>query len=152
MVDTLPLPMVCNPLQLLQSFPYLFHWGPWAQSDGWLYLNLYWSGAGRTSQETVIPGSCQQELLDITKSVGVGCLQIRWIPRWGGLWAFSSVFVAFFFVSVIPLDRIISGLKFFRWVGGYPHPSTRGTCLCTGGGLYKIYLPFVEYFSYCHSH
>jgi len=33
--------------------------------------HLYWSGASRTSQGTAIPGSCQQELLDISNSVGI---------------------------------------------------------------------------------
>lgn len=50
------------------------------------YLHLYWSGVGRTSQGTAIPGSCQQVLLGISNSVGVWCLQMGWIPGWGGLW------------------------------------------------------------------
>ena len=42
---------------------------------GCKYLHLYWSGAGRTSQGTAIPGSCQQVLLGISDSVctGDGC-------------------------------------------------------------------------------
>jgi hypothetical protein len=35
------------------------------------YLHLYWSGAGRTSQGTAIPGSCQQALLGNSNSVRV---------------------------------------------------------------------------------
>ena len=38
------------------------------------HLHLYWLGAGRTSQGTVIPGSCQGTLLGISNSVGVLCL------------------------------------------------------------------------------
>jgi hypothetical protein len=33
-----------------------------------LYLHLYWSGASRTTQKTVIPGSCQHVLLGISNS------------------------------------------------------------------------------------
>ena len=35
------------------------------------YVHLYWSGAGRTSQRTAIPGSCQQVLLGISNSVRI---------------------------------------------------------------------------------
>jgi hypothetical protein len=35
------------------------------------YLHLYWSCAGRASQGTAIPGSCQQVLLSISDSVMV---------------------------------------------------------------------------------
>jgi hypothetical protein len=40
----------------------------WSQTPmvGYEYLHLNWSGAGRTSQETAIPGSCQQVLLGIS--------------------------------------------------------------------------------------
>jgi hypothetical protein len=44
-------------------------------------LHLYWSGAGRTFQQTAIPGSCQQALLGISNTMGVWCLQMGWIPR-----------------------------------------------------------------------
>jgi hypothetical protein len=36
LVDIVVLPMDCKLLQLLQSFPYLLHWGPCAQSNSWL--------------------------------------------------------------------------------------------------------------------
>ena len=42
------------------------------------YLHLYWSGAGRTSQETAIPGFYQQVLLGASNSVGFG------VSRWNG--------------------------------------------------------------------
>ena len=45
---------------------------------GSLYLHLYWSGFGRVSQGTAIPGSCQQVLLGISNSVWVWCLQMGW--------------------------------------------------------------------------
>jgi hypothetical protein len=53
-----------------------------------------------------------------------------------------------FFVPAFPLNRKNSGLKFLRWVSG-PTPQL-GQCLSNGGGLYRLYLPFVGYFSYCH--
>lgn len=47
------------------------------------YLHLYWSGVGRTSQGTAIPGSCPQVLLGISNSVGV-CV-CRWVGFLGGV-------------------------------------------------------------------
>ena len=81
------------------------------------YLHLYWSGASRTSQGTAIPGSCQQVLLGISNSVGVWCLQMEWIPTWGGLWMAFPTVSAPFFVPAFPLDRSNSGLKILRWLG-----------------------------------
>ena len=57
-----------------------------------------------------MPGSSMRVLLGISNSIWVWCLQMGWIPRWGGL--------CFSFVPVFPLDRDNSGLKFLRWVGG----------------------------------
>ena len=37
LVDIVVLPMGCKPLQLLQSFLQLLHWGACAQSNGWLW-------------------------------------------------------------------------------------------------------------------
>jgi hypothetical protein len=75
------------------------------------YLHLYWSGAGGTSQETAIPGSCQQVLIGVSNSVGVWYLQMGWIPRRSSLWmAFPSVSLPFL-VPIFSLDRNISGLK-----------------------------------------
>jgi hypothetical protein len=79
-------------------------------------LHLYWSGAGRASQETAIPGSCQQALLGISNSVEVWCLQMGWISRWGSVCSFLQSLLHFF-VLVFPLDRNSSGLKFLRWIG-----------------------------------
>ena len=36
-------------------------WGPWAPSDGWLYLHLNWSGTCTTSQ-----GTANTELLSVS--------------------------------------------------------------------------------------
>jgi hypothetical protein len=55
------------------------------------YLYQYLSGAGRTSQGTTIPNSCQQALI-VSNSMGVWCLQIGWIWM-----AFPSVFVPFLY-------------------------------------------------------
>ena len=81
---------------------------------GCKYLHLYWSGAGRTSQGTAIPGFCHQVLLGMSNSVHIGCLQMGWIPGEEGslLMAFSSVSL------LISLERNISGVKILRWVGG----------------------------------
>ena len=69
---------------------------------GYKYLHLCWSGAGRTSQETTISGSCQQVLLGISNSVGFWCLQMGWIPRWGSLWmAFPPEFVFCLFLLLL---------------------------------------------------
>ena len=38
---------------------------------GCVHPHLYWSGSGRASQDTAIPGSCQQALLCISNSVWV---------------------------------------------------------------------------------
>jgi hypothetical protein len=95
---------------------------------GCKHPHLYWSGSARASQETAIPGSCQQLLLGISNSVWDWCLQMGCIPRWDSLWmAFPSV-SAPFFVPAFPLDRSNSGLIIFlRWVGG-PIPQPR-VCL-----------------------
>jgi hypothetical protein len=62
-------------------------------------------------------GSCQQVLLGISNSVGVWCLQMGWMPMWGGNWmAFPSVSVPFIFPA-FPLDRNISLFKILRCIG-----------------------------------
>jgi hypothetical protein len=43
------------------------------------YLHLSWSGAGRASQRTAIPGSCLQAHLGTNNSVGVWYLYMKWI-------------------------------------------------------------------------
>jgi hypothetical protein len=81
------------------------------------YSRLYWSGSGRVSQGTSIPGSCHQVLLGISNSVWVWCLHVGWVPRWDSIrMAFLSV-SAPLFVPAFLLDRNNSGLIFFRWVG-----------------------------------
>ena len=71
------------------------------------HLPLYWSGSGRTSQYTAMPGSCQQVLLGIHNSVWVWCLQMGWIPRWGSLWMALPSVSAPHFVSVSPPMSIL---------------------------------------------
>jgi hypothetical protein len=85
------------------------------------HLHLSLSGAARAPEGTAIPGPCLQAHLSISNSVGVWCLQMGWIPRWGGLWmAFPSV-SAPFFVPVLPLNRNNSDFKIWRWVGDPSH-------------------------------
>jgi len=68
----------CKPLQLLHSFLWLFHWGPQAQSNGWLWVSpLYFLGSGRASHETAISDICQPALLGIPNSFWV------WWLSWG---------------------------------------------------------------------
>ena len=43
--------------------------------------HMYWSGSGRSSQETSISGSCQEALRGISNSVWVWCLQMGWMTR-----------------------------------------------------------------------
>jgi hypothetical protein len=54
------------------------------------YLHLYWSGTGRTSQGTAIPGSCQQALLGISSGVGIFREQIKLFLKEAGLGSFLS--------------------------------------------------------------
>jgi hypothetical protein len=80
------------------------------------HQHLYWSGSGKTSQGTAIPGSCQQARFGISNCVRLWYLQVWWIPRWGSLWiAFPSVADPLFF-PVFSLDKGNSGLIFLRWV------------------------------------
>ena len=78
--------------------------------------HLYWSGSGRASQETAVPGSCQQALLGICNSVWFWYLHVGWIPRWGSLQMAFPSDSAPLFVSVFPLDRNNSLLKIWRYV------------------------------------
>jgi hypothetical protein len=107
------------------------------------YLHLFWSGAGRTSQRTAIPGSCQQTHLGISNRVRVWCLCLEWIPRWAVFgWPFLQ-FLLQVFVPEFPLDNNNSGLKFLRLVGG-PISQLRAMSIywrC----LYRFYLPFIGY-------
>jgi hypothetical protein len=60
--------------------------------------------------------------------------------------AFPLVFVPLF-VSVFPLDRSNSGLKFWRWVGGpIPQPGGGGKCLISGCGLDRFSPPLCGVF------
>jgi hypothetical protein len=64
------------------------------------YLNMYWSGSGRASQETAVSGSYQHTLLGIHNSVWVWCLHVECIPRLGSPWmAFPSVSVLYFVLT-----------------------------------------------------
>lgn len=77
---------------------------------------LSWSVSGRVSQGTAILGFCQPMLLDISNSIGVWCLQIGWISRWGSLCMTFPLVCAPLFVPVFFLDGNNSVLIFLRWV------------------------------------
>ena len=94
-----------------------------------------------------MPGFCLQALLGISNSVGAWCLQMGWIPWWGGLWmAFPLVSVPFF-CPCLSFEQEHFWVKIFelhRWL----HPSTEGHAyLLEVVSLYRLYLPYVGYFS-----
>jgi hypothetical protein len=66
------------------------------------HLLLYLPGTGKTSQETAISGSLQQNLAGICNSVCVWWLIMGWIPGWGSLWIVHPFVLAPNIVSVIP--------------------------------------------------
>ena len=81
------------------------------------YLHLYWSGAGKTSQGTAIPGSSQQALIGISYSPQFGVYRWDGFPG-GALSEFPFLqSLLHVFVPVFPLDSNSSGLKILRWVG-----------------------------------
>jgi hypothetical protein len=133
------------PLPLMPDKAILCYIYCWSHQSLQLHPQLYWLGSGRASQETAIPGSCQQVPLVISNSVWGWCLEMGWIPRWGSLcMAFPSVSDSLF-VPAFPLHKSNSGLIFLTWVDGpIPQP---GLCLTSGYGLYRFSLPFVGYFS-----
>jgi len=97
--------------------------GSWTQSDGWLWVSesaLIWSGAGSASQGTVIPGSCQQVLLDISNSVWLWCPQMGWIPRWGSLWmAWKKTFLVSSLLDSRALHVILVNTVFWEYSWHY---------------------------------
>jgi hypothetical protein len=66
------------------------------------HLHLHWLGAGRTSQGTAIPGTCQEVPLGTSNSLGGWCLQTGRIPRWGSpqmvLPSISALFLSLSFL------------------------------------------------------
>jgi hypothetical protein len=66
-------PWGCKPLQLLQSFHPLLHWGSRAQSNVWLQASISASKrlSDKTSQETSTSGSCQQAVSSISMCLGL---------------------------------------------------------------------------------
>jgi hypothetical protein len=69
--------------------------------------HLFWSCSGRAFQGTAIPGSCQQALLGISKSIWVWCLQMGWFPRWGSLWMAVSFSLCYTLCPCISLMVIL---------------------------------------------
>jgi hypothetical protein len=109
------LPMGLQTSQLLQSF---------SNSSikvtmrnlmvGCKHPHLYWSGSGRSSQETDISSSCQQALLGMSNSVLVWWLHVGWMPRWDSFWTALLSVSAPIFVPVFLLYKSNSGLIFLR--------------------------------------
>jgi hypothetical protein len=93
------------------------------------YLHLYWSGAGRTSQGTAMPGSCQQVLFGINYS--------RYLLPADGMDPYvgpSLDSLSFNIFSIFFVCAFLSFRQEHFWVnnfemGGWPHPST-GDCVC----------------------
>ena len=86
--------------------------------------HLHWSGAGKTSQGTAIPGSCHQAPLGNSNSVRVWCLQTEWIlnclvlfsnnPAWAWCFNFQRLFN---FCLTFRLFLLVCLLRFFKGVG-----------------------------------
>jgi hypothetical protein len=68
---------------------------------------LYLPGTDIASYEIAIPGSLQQILSSICKSVWVWWLIMGWIPGWGSLWIAPPFILAPNFVSVTPFMGIL---------------------------------------------
>jgi hypothetical protein len=63
----------------LQSYPNSSNRVPvLSPMSGCMHLHLYWSGLGRASQGTAIPGSCQQALLGISNIYFVFMVKMSW--------------------------------------------------------------------------
>ena len=61
-----------NPFNSFSPFPNFLYWVPLINlMVDFKHPHLIWSGSGRVFQETAIPVSCLQELLDITNTVWV---------------------------------------------------------------------------------
>ena len=96
LIDTIVLPMGLQSPSAPSVLPLTLPLGSLG-SVLWLWVFASVLGAGRTSQRTAIPGSCLQALFGICNSIGVWCLQMEWVLRWGSLWkAFPSVSAQFF--------------------------------------------------------
>ena len=65
MVDIVVLPMMFQ----TPSPPKVLTLTSLSPMFGCLHLHLYWSGSDRASQETAVPGSCQQVLLGVSNGV-----------------------------------------------------------------------------------
>ena len=68
---------------------------------------LYLRGTGKSSQETAISGSFQQNLASVCNSVCVWWLIMGWTPGWGSLWMVLPSLSALNFVSVTPSMGIL---------------------------------------------
>jgi len=67
LVDVVVLPMDCKSIQLLQSFLQLLHWGPHAQSNGWLWASAsvfvtLWQSLSDDSYIRLLPASTSWQL------------------------------------------------------------------------------------------
>jgi hypothetical protein len=110
-------PWGCNAPQLPQSFCQLPHQRPWAQSDSWLQASTSelvscWLNLPRSSHSRFLSADASWQ----QQQCQVWYLQTGCIPRWSGAQMALPSVSAPLFVSVIPLDRKISGLKTFRWM------------------------------------
>jgi hypothetical protein len=68
---------------------------------------LFLADTGKTSQESVISGSFQQNLAGVLKSICVWWLIMGWVPGRGSLWMSHPFVLAPNFVSATPSMNIL---------------------------------------------
>jgi hypothetical protein len=104
----------CSSYRVIDPFSF---WGTFSTSsiggpvfhtlDDSDYVLLYLPATGRSSHETAISGSCQQNLVGICNSVCVWWLIMLWIPGWGSLCMVLPSVSAPNIVSVTPYMGIL---------------------------------------------
>jgi hypothetical protein len=99
---------VTDPFSSLAAFSRSSIGGPvFHQIDDCEHPLLYLPGTGIASQKSAIPGSLQQNLAGICKSVCIWWLIMVWIPRWGSLCMVVPSVSAPNLVSVTPYMGIL---------------------------------------------
>ena len=100
-------------------------------------LHLSQSASVRASQRTAMLGSCLQIWHSISNSVRNWCPPMGWIQIWAGHWsAIPSVSGTFMFLYILWVKSFVGGLMFpsLHW----------GSCLATGGGLFRFHMTTVR--------
>ena len=90
------------------SAPQVFHWGPCALSNGWLWASTsvfarHWQSLEGDGYVRLLSARSSWHL----PSIWVWWLFMGWIPKWGSLWIVHSFIIAPNFVSVTPSMGIL---------------------------------------------